>query len=358
MTYVNRRLLLGAATLAAGRGGIARVARLTARALIDLGVDLAMLSFLDNASERVGERTTQTARCGRLAFAARCHAASFSRTHFIYDSAGTARAHARLWRFQRPYAVWMHGIEVWEGLPAHRHRAIRGAGLVLVNSEFTLDRFRELHGPIAHARVCWPATEDDELPRSVPRFPGPPTVLILARIEESENYKGHEELVACWPDVVSAVPEARLLIAGGGSAVERVRRLANASSAAPSIEVTGFVPEAEIDQIWQRAHVFAMPSRGEGFGLVYAEAMRHALPVIASVHDAGREVNGHGVTGFNVNLGKKGDLASRLIALFRNPALAQRMGQAGQRRWREQFCYSAFRRRFAPILREFAGTSA
>ena len=80
-----------------------------------------------------------------------------------------------------------------------------------------------------------------------------------------------------------------------------LRAQADASAAASNIEFTGFLPQGQIDALWSRAHVFAMPSRQEGFGLVYIEAMRRGLPVIASTQDAGQEINLHGVTGFNAD---------------------------------------------------------
>ena len=50
-------------------------------------------------------------------------------------------------------------------------------------------------------------------------------------------------------------------------------------------------PTMRLDAYWQRATVFAMLGFAEGFGLVYAEAMRRGLPVVASMEDAGQEIN-------------------------------------------------------------------
>ena len=171
-------------------------------------------------------------------------------------------------------------------------------------------------------------------------------------MEATEGYKGHAELLAAWPAVVARAPTARLIFAGGGSGVAALREAAASSPVAPSIEVLGFVPENELAGLWARASVFAMPSRGEGFGLVYIEAMRHGLPVIASRHDAGAEVNVDGVTGFNVVLDDAGELADRLIALLVDEQLMQRMCEAARVRWTEHFRYSAFRTRLLGAVGE------
>jgi len=129
--------------------------------------------------------------------------------------------------------------------------------------------------------------------------------------------------------------------------------LAAASEAAGYIDVLGFVEESALPELWRRAVVFAMPSRGEGFGLAYIEAMRWGVPVVASIHDAGSEVNVHNETGLNIDLARPSQLKDALIELLRDRDLAWRLGQAGQRRWRKHFCYSVFRERFSGELRRF-----
>ncbi len=105
--------------------------------------------------------------------------------------------------------------------------------------------------------------------------------------------------------------------------------------------------------VWSEATVFAMPSRGEGFGLVYIEAMRYGVPVIASIHDAASEINLEGTTGYNVSLDMPDELSERLIFLLKNRDGAAALGLNGQLRWAEHFCYSAFRARFVPLIQEF-----
>jgi phosphatidyl-myo-inositol dimannoside synthase len=203
------------------------------------------------------------------------------------------------------------------------------------------------------AKVCWLATEDDQPPAPGPDFHGPPVVLCVGRIDLDQDYKGHAELIEVWPTVVAGTPGAPLIFAGGGTGLERLRDRARSSPARASIDILGFVPEVRMPALWRSAHLFAMPSRKEGFGIVYAEAMRQGLPVIASLHDAGREVNVDEETGFNVNLDRKGELAERLIALLRDTTLAARMGAAGRRRWQTHFRYGAFAARLCDCVGEF-----
>lgn len=349
----NLPVFLGAATLAAGNGGIARVARMSARAIAERGHPLMMASFLDKKPENFGTWSSAPSHNSKAGFAARCHLAALRCGEAIYDSAGIARGAPRLPGLNRPYAVWMHGIEVWEALRPASAQALRNADLVLVNSHFTLQRFQALHGPLPTAKVCWLATEEDDAPPPAGPKSHPPTALILGRLVQSENYKGHSELIAAWPRVVAAIPDARLVIAGSGTGLPEVKAQALASPAAANIDLLGFVPEERLPELWRGCDLFAMPSRREGFGLVYIEAMRFGIPVIASVHDAAPEVNIDGETGFNVSLDDQAALPERLIQILANRGLAASMGAAGYRRWHEHFRYSAFQSRFNTLFDAF-----
>lgn len=353
------RVLLAAERFAAGNSGIARVARLMARVLAEEAragrLEVEGLSLTD-AEPPPGLDLPVTA-CGgsRLKFVSQMWRAGFRCSHLAFDFLGMCRARGAFPR--RPALVWIHGIEVWEDARADRLRAARGAEFLLCNSHYTRTRADRLHDGFARAHVCWLATEEDEPPppKAVPS--GPPIVLIVGRLDPGGGYKGHLDLIRCWPQVIAAVPNARLVIAGDGPGRAALQEMAAASAGADQIDFRGFVPEYEMANLWGAASVFAMPSRGEGFGLVYIEAMRQGLPVVANVHDAAQEINVDTQTGFNVNLDKPDELPARLIHLLRNPDAARSMGEAGRAHWQEHFSFSKFRDRFKPLLFQFLGTS-
>src|SRR5262249_47814736 len=141
-----------------------------------------------------------------------------------------------------------------------------------------------------------------------------------------------------------------------GSDLAAVRAHAARSRAVRHIDLRGFVAECDVEQLWAQATVFAMPSRGEGFGLVYVEAMRHGIPVIASVHDAAPEINVDGETGYNVDLARPHELAERLVHLLRDRDWSARLGANGRQRWERHFRFSAFRDRFLPLVAELLNT--
>jgi phosphatidylinositol alpha-1,6-mannosyltransferase len=341
-------MVIGSESFALDRGGIGRVGRLASHALTDANKDYALLSLNDaKIDSRLG-RSLLACAGSRLRFAAALWQPNDSYTHFMYTHLGIARAHCNLSRLRRPYAVWVHGIEVWDDVRPDYLRSANSADMIIAHTEFARRRAALTNKVFNRAEICWLGTPEDDAAEPV-RFEDSPIALVVGRLEVG-RCKGHDQLIACWPKVVSAVKDARLVIVGAGPDAERLRKLAAASPAAKNIDCLGFVPEEDMAALWRRTHVFAMPSRGEGFGLVYIEAMRYGVPVIASIHDAGQEVNIDGETGYNVSLDRRGELDDRLVELLSSPSLLSRMGAAGQARWHKHFRFSAFKQRFLPII--------
>ncbi len=354
---VGRRILLAAESLDTENSGIGRVARLMAKALDELARERVLtVSAVSLSDRRTGSREWPwVTPCGgrRMAYVLRVQGRALRADAVLYDSLSMARAHFMGPARRRTALAWMHGIEAWEAARPTHIAVARRVDVLVTNSNFTRRRAAALHPGLDGARVCWLGTESDRAPTVGQCADGPPTVLILSRIDE-RSYKGHRELIEAWPAVVRRVPEARLLIAGAGPGLEEIRRLAQASPAATNIELTGFVPAERLPTLWARTSVFAMPSRGEGFGLVYIEAMRHGVSVIASRQDAGQEINVDGETGFNVDLEHPAELVEALVALLGDPHKARTLGAAGRHRWRQHFAWGAFRSRFWTIVVEDA----
>lgn len=350
-TTSRPRVLLSTQSLAPGNGGICAVARITASALLG-PCRMEALACRDAADHRIATIAVRSFADHRPRFFLANLAASQRATHVVYDFAGTARAHVDLPFRRRPYAVWVHGLEIWNSSARKYLRAVSGASLILANSAYTVARANGLLPNDVELITCPLGTPQDEPPAKIGPADGPPTVMLLGRADELFA-KGHDVLIEVWPDVVSAVPDAQLLLVGGGNALGRVRDLAAASPARNSIKIAGFVPDEEIDAYWRRAVVFAMLGYTEGFGIVYIEAMRRGLPVIASTDDAGQEINIDGKTGFNISCKDTRRLSEALVMLLRDRDAARNLGAAGHSRWREQYTFSSFARRFTEATQKF-----
>jgi phosphatidyl-myo-inositol dimannoside synthase len=334
-------------------GGVAAVARLMWRTFEDRWPGGCRLVTLvdDEAAEASLHSSTPT----RMRFGARLAGAQASRAcdWIMYSHLSLAKVQAFVPGAVRvPYAVFIHGIEAWRELPETQKAVLREARLRVANSSFTARRVMAMHpdiGPVVPCLLALPPGEfaDHGAGPKAPRDESP-TAIIVARMSADERYKGHDELLEAWPDVRGAVPGARLVVVGDGDDLGRLKEKAIALGLEDAVVFTGFVSQRELEQLYRRARLFAMPSRGEGFGLVYLEAMLHGLPCIGATEDAAPEVIDHGETGFVVSQSDRPALVASVSRLLTDAELQRRMGANAERQVRSRFGYE----RFASMLVE------
>lgn len=353
MSALRRRALLAAPVLGERGGGVGQVSQLLWRAMRDeWGRRADVVTLLRNGHDTPG--AGEKWRFG-IEVAGR---QVFERPDWVlFSHLGLARV-ARYVpaRWSRPYAVFLHGIECWNPLPETDREVLRRASLRIANSALTARRAAASNPGIGEIAVCPLALPGSTAAGvSTTARDSRPTVLVVGRISRSERYKGHEPLIAAWPAIEAAVPGARLVIAGGGDDLERLRALAAKTSPA-GIELTGFLSRAALEGRYAAASVFALPSRGEGFGVVYLEAMAAGLPCVGSVHDAASEVIVNGETGVLVDPDNREQLASSISALLADSNRAREMGDAGRTRLMHTFSYEQFRERLISLLRSAFAT--
>jgi phosphatidylinositol alpha-1,6-mannosyltransferase len=256
----------------------------------------------------------------------------------------------------RRFAVFVHGTELAMAKRGSRARALREADCLLANSEFTAaalraqvperaDRVRVVPLCIDPERArLWEAAQPVIAPKREP------AALLVGRMWSEERGKGHDALIEGWPEVRRRVPAAELWIVGGGDDQERLRALAHERGVGDAVRFLGRVPDAELGDLYRRASVYAMPSRQEGFGLAYAEAMWHGLPCIGSTADAAGQVIRDGETGRLVPYGDAKATADAVASLLADPERARAFGETGRRRARSEFGYARFRERLLAAL--------
>lgn len=255
---------------------------------------------------------------------------------------------------RRPYAVFLHDVEAWQTQPPARRRVLDRAFLRLANSTYTARRVVEANPGVGEVIACplalgpeWTSRASAETARA---RPPKPHVLIVGRMIASERYKGHDQLLAAWPRVRQRVPEAKLICVGEGDDLDRLRSTARTLGVGDGVEFTGFVSDNDRWRLYREAAIFAMPSRREGFGLVYLEAMAAGLPCIGSIHDAASEVIVDGRTGWLVDQSDTNGIAERIVHLLSHEPERAAMGDAGRRRFLTQFTFDAFQSRLAAAL--------
>ena len=367
MDGAPRSILLGATGLGID-GGIACVTRCIARAL-DEEIERGRLErsdrvlLLDAAPPPAPWRGEQSLAHGskrRFAWQLWRELRRHRHDLVLVDHLGLARIfRLPLPGFPPRYAIFVHGGELLAAVAGSRRWGLRRALLLLTNSRFTANSVRRLLPEVeAHLRVVplcvdpekvavWEVLEAAE-PAPAPRAPA---ALIVGRLWSTERGKGHDALLEAWPEVVRRCPAAELWIAGSGDDLERLQAKGRAAGIADRVRFLGRVSDEELGRLYRRASVYAMPSRQEGFGLVYAEAMWHGTPCIGSTADAAGELIDDGKTGLLVPYADAGALATALIDLLGNRDRREKMGEAARAHARAHFVYPCFRRDLLRALR-------
>ncbi|MFJ8646593.1 glycosyltransferase family 4 protein [Streptomyces sp. NPDC093546] len=246
-----------------------------------------------------------------------------------------------------------HGHEAgWAQLPGARQllrRIGEGTDTLTYLGEYTRSRIAAALTPEAAARMT-------QLPPGVDEktfHPGSggdavrerlglaerPVVVCVSRLVPR---KGQDTLISAMPAILARVPDAVLLIVGGGPYEKDLRRLAAETGVAGSVRFTGAVPWEELPAHYGAGDVFAMPCRTrrggldvEGLGIVYLEASATGLPVVAGDSGGAPDAVLDGETGWVVRGSSSAECADRIVTLLEDPELRRRMGERG-RAWVEE----------------------
>ncbi len=171
------------------------------------------------------------------------------------------------------------------------------------------------------------------------RLGNKPVVVCVSRLMAR---KGQDTLIEVWPEVLKKVPDAHLLIVGGGSLKQSLHKKTFDNNVHTSVTITGAVDWKDLPGFYAAGDVFAMPVRTrnlgfdvEGLGIVYLEASATGIPVIAGNSGGAPEAVIDGVTGFVLNPNNQTILAEKIIELLLNKELSNRLGKQG-RSWIEK----------------------
>jgi phosphatidyl-myo-inositol dimannoside synthase len=241
-----------------------------------------------------------------------------------------AAAIARLQRV--PLWVQVHGIEGWRRRgPSHRH-GLAAATLVTCVSRYTRARLLAWADVPAHSVRVLPNTVAANYAPRRPRtdlvarhgLAGRRIILTVGRFSAAERYKGHDRVIAALPGILARVPDAAYLIVGSGDDRPRLESLAREAGIADRVVFAGWVPDAELADYFALAHVFAMPSTGEGFGIVFLEAAASGLPVIGCNRDGSVDALAEGRIGRLVDPHEPKEIEAAVIDALcgRHPAPA------------------------------------
>lgn len=253
----------------------------------------------------------------------------------------------------RSYILVLHGIEAWKKAVWLDRQAARGAVCIVATTQYTAQEFCKHNGiPPDRLRVIPLALADEKidvdlfLPTRQPDL----AILTVGRLSVDDRHKGIDTLIKAVEKVRNNGAKVRLTVVGDGDDVPRLKELASRLELDGHVAFLGAVPDCRLRKLYQECDVFAMPSKKEGFGIVFLEAMRCGRPCIGGNHGGTPEVITHGVDGYLVDYGDVDQLARYLIEFSQRPALRQEMGLKGYEKVKTGYLFSHMRDNWFALL--------
>jgi glycosyltransferase involved in cell wall biosynthesis len=264
-----------------------------------------------------------------------------------------------------PYWTIAHGIEAWDIERPVLKAALSEADRILAVSEYTRDRLLQEQNLSPQKVLVLPNTFDAERFKigSKPSYllerhqlrPEQPILLTVSRLSQNEAYKGYNKVLEALPLIRQIIPNVHYLLVGQGDDRLRLEQWIARHQLQDCVTLAGFIPDSELCDYYNLCDVFVMPSRGEGFGIVYLEAMACGKPTLAGNQDGAQDALCHGKLGALVDPDDSSAIAQALIQILQktypNPLMYQ--PEALRQVVIEQFGFDRFQETLSRQIQQF-----
>ena len=354
-------------------GGIQEAGRLTAAALDAIAGRHKWQTSFFSLGDAPGEHELEAAQ-HRVAL----RGFGRSKVQFVASAIGQSRKGARVVLAAHPNlalpAAWMkrispqlktivmsHGVEVWKPLPRLRCRALLSADLVLAPSSDTAQKLAEIQSvsPAKIRKLPWPLNPDfrrmvDNAAALALRkeFPTGRVILTVGRWAAAERYKGLDDLIRAMQQLREQFPGLHLVAVGEGDDLPRLQKIAGDLGVSGSVRFLTGLSREEIAACYARSEIFALPSTGEGFGLVFLEAMAFGKPLVGAAWGGTTDIVEDNVNGLLVPPNDLKSLIAALERLLEKESLRAELGAHGAEMVGRKFQFHVFQSELEKILEE------
>lgn len=236
-----------------------------------------------------------------------------------------------------PYWAVAHGVDAWNIQQPSIKKALRHADRILPVSSYTKDRLLKEQNLDPSKLSLLPNTFDSYRWQIAPKpqyllkrynlTAQQPTILTVARLDATERYKGYHQILKALPKIRFQIPNIHYVLVGKGSDRPRIERMIAELNLHDCVTITGFIPDEELCDHYNLCDIFAMPSKGEGFGIVYLEALASGKPCLGGNQDGTTDALCQGKLGALVNPDDLDMIAQTIVEILRgtypNPLLYQ-----------------------------------
>jgi glycosyltransferase involved in cell wall biosynthesis len=227
--------------------------------------------------------------------------------------------------FGIPYWTVAHGVEAWNIQQPAVQMALRHANRILAVSHYTRDRLLKEQNLDPNKISVLPNTfEPERFAIAVkPAYllerhhlaAEQPILLTVSRLSRRDSYKGYNKVLEALPQIRDCIPNIHYIIVGQGDDRPRLEQFIHEHQLQDCVTLAGFIPDSELGDYYHLCDVFAMPSKGEGFGIVYLEALSCGKPTLGGNQDGAIDALCQGELGALVDPDDIGAIAQTLMAI-------------------------------------------
>lgn len=220
----------------------------------------------------------------------------------------------------KPLWLQIHGIEAWKSPNRIQRWIVEKASLVTSVSRYTRSKFLEWANfdpnfvkvlPNTVSEIFYPGKKKVEILDKY-ALKEKKILLTVSRLDSRERYKGHELVIEALATLIESHPEIVYVIAGDGDDRLRLEKFSKTLLPEGTIRFIGYVEDRELPDLYRAADLFVMPSTGEGFGIVFLQALACNIPVIATNSDGSVDPLRDGADGFLVSPNSVEELCSTI----------------------------------------------
>jgi glycosyltransferase involved in cell wall biosynthesis len=144
-------------------------------------------------------------------------------------------------------------------------------------------------------------------------------------VSSTEKYKGYEQVIKAVSNLKNQIPDIKYILSGKYDKPEanRIAQLIKQYDVSEQVLITGFITETELEDHFLLADVFVLPSKKEGFGIVFIEALACGLPVICGNEDGSLDAIRNGELGQAINVDDVQELEEAIASNLNVPLTAE-----------------------------------
>ena len=262
-----------------------------------------------------------------------------------------------------PYWTVACGIEAWNIENPALQTALSHADRILSISGYTRDRLIKEQNLDPAKVLVLPCTFDPSRFKLAPKpaylleryglKPEQPVILTVSRLAEVERYKGYDQILKALPQIRQTIPNVHYVIVGKGNDQPRIEQLIAQLGLQDYVTLAGFVPDEQLCDYYNLCDVFAMPSKREGFGIVYLEALASGKPALGGNQDGAIDALCHGELGALVDPDDVEEIAQTIIQILQGsyPNLLMYQPEALRQKVIDTFGFERFKQTLAEIIK-------